>query len=58
MGKKLSAARVALWERGGFLLAGLLLALMVCGCADTGDASDKDRGGFYGGVSGGYSVKR
>ena len=58
MGKKLSTAQVALRGRGGFVLAGLLLALMVCGCADTGDTSEKERGGFYGGVSGGYSVKR
>jgi len=64
MGKKLSATQCARRERGRFpfavrcTLLGLLLALMVSGCADPGDASDKDRGGFYGGVSGGYSIKR
>jgi hypothetical protein len=35
---------------------GLLLSLLVAGCADTGAASDNDRRGvFYGGISGGGS---
>ena len=35
---------------------GLLLSLLVAGCADTGAASDNDRRGvFYGGISAGGS---
>ena len=40
--------------RRGFVVIGLLLALLAAGCADTGATSDNDkRGVFYGGVSAG-----
>jgi hypothetical protein len=36
------------------ILLGLLMALLITGCADSGDSSDNDRrGGLYGGISGG-----
>ena len=50
MAKKLPVAAVAPW----LAIAGLLLSLLVAGCADTGASSDNDkRGGFYGGIIGG-----
>ncbi len=40
--------------RRGFAAIGLLLALLIAGCADTGSTSDNDkRGVFYGGTTGG-----
>jgi hypothetical protein len=40
--------------RGRFAAIGLLLALLIASCADTGSTSDNDkRGVFYGGVSAG-----
>jgi hypothetical protein len=37
-----------------FILLGLLMALLIAGCADTGNSSDDDRRGvLYGGISGG-----
>jgi hypothetical protein len=67
MGKKLSQAEVARYQRDGLLfpvdamrrwirlaIIGILLLLVGEGCADTGASSDTDkRGTFYGGVSGG-----
>jgi hypothetical protein len=36
------------------ILLGLLMALLIAGCADTGTSSDDDRRGvLYGGISGG-----
>jgi hypothetical protein len=36
------------------ILLGLLVVLLVAGCADSGTSSDKDkRGVFYGGISAG-----
>ena len=38
----------------GFAVIGLLLVLLMAGCADTGSTSDNDkRGVFYGGITGG-----
>ena len=72
MGKKLSQAEVARYERDGLLfpvdamrpwfrlaVIGILLLLVGGGCSDTGASSDNDkRGVFYGGVSGGRTCRK
>jgi hypothetical protein len=64
MGKQLSGAEVASYERRRgqvmgrcwFALIGIVLSLVIAGCADTSAASDNDkRGVFYGGVFGGHA---
>src|SRR4029077_14495576 len=45
--------RVSMQMRWSILL-GLLVALLMAGCADSGNSSDNDRrGGLYGGIFGG-----